>query len=412
MSPNYLVTLRGLRELHRLTVAGRLDSPEADAVRDATDVPWEALDELEKKRLSGLSEDLYSITDSPRSETKESNPQAQARLADIAQANQIGDWNRVLELSRRWGAYIEPSTLSYWRGAAWANAGDPETAEIFYKHASDLQPNNGNYLAIWLATLNKTAPTAAEDWARKILQHPVDLSPNVVVTASNILFNPVRELGEAEASRFFREIIPTLTTALERLEAGDEGGRDDAVFTLVCYLLGFSHEFLRENQAASAFYSKGLGASPTNDALLVARGILRYGESPLALEDFKLAIQSGTTLVWPYSFLAHHHVMANQFEQARVFCERGLEMNGSNSARSELAELLAISQSALGFPIEIVRSSFELATRLNPFNEQARRNFAAFETAIQPIRLALYETRTRATVKASGLSERRLARVA
>ena len=39
ISANYLAMVRGLRELHRLTVAGRQDSPEADAVRDATDGP-------------------------------------------------------------------------------------------------------------------------------------------------------------------------------------------------------------------------------------------------------------------------------------------------------------------------------------------------------------------------------------
>ena len=77
MSTSYLATVRGLRELHELTATGRLDSPEADAVRDATDAPWEALTEEEKRRISGLSEDLYSITDLAHTAVKELNPQAQ-----------------------------------------------------------------------------------------------------------------------------------------------------------------------------------------------------------------------------------------------------------------------------------------------------------------------------------------------
>lgn len=64
LSANYLAVVRGLRELHRLTVAGLQDSPEADAVRDVTDAPWQALTEMEKERIGELSEDLYSITDS------------------------------------------------------------------------------------------------------------------------------------------------------------------------------------------------------------------------------------------------------------------------------------------------------------------------------------------------------------
>ena len=80
MSASYLAIIRGLRELHELTAAGRLDSPEADAVRDATDAPWEALTEEEKRRISGLSEDLYSITDLAHAAVKELNLQAQARI--------------------------------------------------------------------------------------------------------------------------------------------------------------------------------------------------------------------------------------------------------------------------------------------------------------------------------------------
>ena len=57
MSPNYLAVVRGIRELHNLTAAGQEDSPAADAVRDATDRPWEALTEVERKRASNLSED-------------------------------------------------------------------------------------------------------------------------------------------------------------------------------------------------------------------------------------------------------------------------------------------------------------------------------------------------------------------
>lgn len=161
MSPNYLATVRGLRELHHLTAAGRLDSPEADAVRDATDAPWEALTDEEKERISGLSEDLYSITNRSRTGAKELDPQAQSRLVDIDQAHQIGDWNQVLELSRTWGAYLEPSLLSFFRGTAWYHTGDLETAVMFYKDALDLQADNETYMSACLAVLEEVAAVDA-----------------------------------------------------------------------------------------------------------------------------------------------------------------------------------------------------------------------------------------------------------
>jgi len=157
MNSNYLAAVRGLREFHHLTAAGRLDSPEADAVRDATDAPWEALTDEEKERISGLSEDLYSITDRSRTVTKPLNPQAQSRLIDLYQAHQTGDWTQVLVLSRRWGAYLEPSLLSFFRGTAWYFAGDLATALIFYRYASGLQPNNETYSSAYLAVLEEVA---------------------------------------------------------------------------------------------------------------------------------------------------------------------------------------------------------------------------------------------------------------
>ena len=113
-------------------------------MRDATDVPWQALTEVEKKRIGGLSEDLYSITDPPQVAPHEMNPQVQSRLVEVDQARHRGEWDRALELLRHWAASIEPSVLSYLRGFTWLGAGDPETAAIFFEHASELQPENGS----------------------------------------------------------------------------------------------------------------------------------------------------------------------------------------------------------------------------------------------------------------------------
>ena len=412
MSSNYLAVVRGLRELHQLTEAGRLDSPEADAVRDATDEPWETLTDLEKKRIAGLSEDLYSLTESPRTSIKALNPQAQARLDDIDQARQAGDWDRAFELLRRWGDYLDPSRLSYLRGATWLGAGDQATAAIFLKHASDLHPADRLYLSIYLNVLNGVSPIDAHRLASEILQAPDDYQPIVIMNAAHIVINPTKELSEAEAVQFYREIIPILESTLYKIERGDDGGVDRISFAMACTLLGFCHEYLRESQAALRYYSKGLAANPLDVALLVARGNLLYGSSPGAIEDFQLAIRHKSPVIWPFYYLAHHNIVTGQFEECRRLCYRALEMNGSDTIKSELAEWLAISEAELGFPPDIVRGSFERSLRFDPSNERARRNLAIFEAATRPIPVNLYETRTSAAVRASGLSERRLARAA
>lgn len=99
---------------------------------------------------------------------------------------------------------------------------------------------------------------------------------------------------------------------------------------MACTLLGFCHEARGQNQAALGAYSRGLEADPTNVGLLVARGILLYGESGRAIADLESAIQYGSTMVLPYYFLAHHSLLGGQFERCRALSERALEMEGSD----------------------------------------------------------------------------------
>ncbi len=372
MSANYLAVVRGLRELHRLAVAGHQDSPEADAVRDATDGPWQALTDVEKRRLSGLSEDLYSITDPPQVAPYEMTPQVQSRLVEADQARHRGEWDRALEILRHWAASIEPSVLGYLRGFTWLGAGDFETAAIFFERASEMQPENGAYRAMLLDTMNRFNPIEARQRANEVLEAPDRYEPIVVAFATDVVLDSVSSLPQVEASQLSKRLIPLLESTLDKIEKGDEGGVDVATFSKTCRLLGSCHEFLGENQAALSCYSRGIAADPSNDALLVTRGILLYGESHRAVKDFESAIQSGSTVIWPYVFLAHHSLLGGQFEQCRSLSERALEMEGSDAVKSELAEWLAISQSALGYPAEIVRESFDRAIQLDPLNERAR----------------------------------------
>src|SRR5437870_4028437 len=130
MNPNYRAYVRGVRELHQLCVAGNEDSPEADAIRDATDGPWEALSEVERERVGNLSEDLYSLVEPPPA-PQPMNPQAEAKLSEAFEARQRGEWDRALELLRRWAAFLAPDVVSFFRGRIWLDAGDTETAVLF-----------------------------------------------------------------------------------------------------------------------------------------------------------------------------------------------------------------------------------------------------------------------------------------
>ena len=411
MNPNYRAYVRGVRELHHLSVDGNEDSPEADAIRDATDGPWEALSEVERERAGNLSEDLYALVEPPPA-GQPMNPQAQAKLNEAFEATQRGEWDRALELLRRWGAFISPDVVSFLRGKIWLDAGDPETAVLFLEHASRLQPDNGQYLAIYLYALERANPRAAEALARQVLQDQAKTSPVAVIRAANIVFDASRSLPEADAAHQLRQLISVLDGALSRLEAGAETGVDRWHQGIAVLLLSYCHERLGHTQAAVDALTRGLQADPYNPGLLGTRGILLYGASPRAVGDLDLAIRNGSTEIWPFYFLAHHCLVTGRFEECRRLCERALGLNGSAAVLSEVSEWLAIAQAELGFPAEMVRALFESAIRFDPSNERAKRNLGAFEAASTPITAKDWETRSAGAVRTSGLAERRFAMAA
>jgi hypothetical protein len=137
-SPHYTQSIQGLRRLHELAASGQEDTPAAEAVRDRLEHPWNLLSEVEKERITGLSEDLYSIIE-PSEQAEPMNPQAERKLIEAYEARQSGEWDKALDLLRCWGRYLEPAELSNLRGSIWHEAGDYETAALFFRHASQLK---------------------------------------------------------------------------------------------------------------------------------------------------------------------------------------------------------------------------------------------------------------------------------
>ncbi|MGH7135212.1 MAG: hypothetical protein ACREHD_05690 [Pirellulales bacterium] len=144
---NLIAMVRGVRELHRLALDGKDDdSPEAEAIRDATDAPWESLSEAERQLVRELWEDLFSLSESAR-EPRPMTADVTVALDAAAEARKRGDWYQALMLLRRCAGHLAPAQLSYLRGLIWRGSGDAETAAIFFEHAAKLEPDNDAYVA-------------------------------------------------------------------------------------------------------------------------------------------------------------------------------------------------------------------------------------------------------------------------
>ncbi len=374
---HYLDSIRGLLKLHELEVAGAAESDEADAVRAALEGPWRLMTDLQRKRITGLSEDLYSITQPP--EPRPMSPAAQRGLADALEARQAGEWDTALERIRSWEAHIDPALAAYVRGSIWMEAGDPPTAMVFFRHAADLATDNPHYASLYLHTLHAVHPRQANERAEAILLQQPPAAPSLIVKAAEIRLLSTRELPDVDARPIVQDLIDRLVPIVN--SSNGSGGAEGSIDAMGLALVALCYDRLGDVSASLTYYNRGIAATPRNDALLVARGILRYGREPEALSDFEAAIRLNTPLVWPFFFLAHRSLIDNRFEECLRSATRGVERPASDSVRANLFEWMAISMSELGFPSSAVRKAFEEALRLDPENDRIRANFDAYELA-------------------------------
>jgi len=113
-----------LCELHKLTVACRSDTPDADAIRDQMDEPWNHLDERETERVRGLSADLYSLekhADLPDPLPHGLN--AEEAVLRVRSERNAGSPDGVLVALRDAAPFLAPEQLAYLRGQVWLEIG-------------------------------------------------------------------------------------------------------------------------------------------------------------------------------------------------------------------------------------------------------------------------------------------------
>ncbi len=382
-SPGYLQSIRGLHSLHALTVAGSDDSPEADAVRDGLDQYWYDLSKTEQDRITGLSADLFSISE-PVKEPLPSNPQVQRKLDEAREATKSGNWDQALTLLRRWGQHVDPAKLSFLRGTVWHEAGDDRTANLFFEHASLLDPVT--FQEFYLANLWQTDPERAREIAGDVLKSDRDFSPEVVVTAAHIQLFGIQGSIVVESHSIIEDLMSILKRVLVRVETEDHAklypNAGELLRLHAISILAECYDRLGDRRTAIRYLNDSPSIRPDDDAILVKRGILRYGVESGAVDDLQRAAELGSHHPWPYFYLAHHALVEGRYQDCLAMCERGLALTVPDEVRANLHEWLAISRAELNYPADRVRSAFEEAVRLAPDADHIRDNLASFEKAL------------------------------
>jgi len=395
--------------MHTYTMAGEDESEDADALRDSMEGPWGRLSAVERQRISGLSKDLYDVSGQAPESAAPMTPQAQGKLAEAYEARERGEWDRSLELLRRWGKFIPPSLLSYLRARVWEDAGDKQVAVVFFEYAWRLDPANENFQAMYLNTLKWTDYAQARTIAEPILNESEKHIPNLVIQAAEVLFASTHTIPEHEAFPVYRRIISILTPLLPRTK--DEAGLEHPTqVSMILLLLATCHRWLGEIKDAYHYYSQAIVLEPWNDALFTGRGMIVYGTNQSAIGDFEQAIKLNSPLVWPYFYMAHYLLTQKRFEECRRMCERALGKPAPERVQSELCEFLGISLTHLQYPPPVIQRAFENAIRVDPSNDRAKQNLQRFLEALaaKPQKPPHWEQPNETYIRNSGMQQTRM----
>lgn len=368
----YQQSVQGLLRLHALEMEGKEESEEANVLRDQLEEPWHHLTAEEQKRLHGLSEDLHSLSATQDTVPKEINPQVQKGLAKAREEVDAGNWDKALELLRRWKDHLKPSQLSFQRGCIWQQAGDSATAVLFFEYAYQLQPKS-EYGYFYLRELATVDPPSALRKAQEILAADENNEPSLVISAIEVIEHVTHVANNFPVATWLEIIERTLL----RLELQPHRSR---VYPLALMWGAWCAAKLDRKEVLERYVNRALTIYPYYDSLLVTRGVLRYEEHPEgAIQDFQKAITLGTKYPQPYGFIAHHAFCEQRFQDCIRYADRALQESQPDAVAGLLWEMKAISQAVLDYSSEEVRASFRKALQYLPGHPRIEQNRKVYE---------------------------------
>lgn len=190
-----------LLKQHELDSRGDTDSPELDNICAAMDGPWSRMDGRQRRRMSGLSEDLYALADGRRGIAMSVEKRAQWASRGMA-AQKAGDLDVYLDHLRQPYPEDFPATvIPTLQALYWDQLGLPEVALLFYLEASKVLPRVKVFTMDCLRRLGRIQE-AMED-AKHLLTDPQSGRREIYQAASTLFLLALEQpqTGDVSPSR-------------------------------------------------------------------------------------------------------------------------------------------------------------------------------------------------------------------
>jgi tetratricopeptide (TPR) repeat protein len=214
---------------------------------------------------------------------------------------------------------------------------------------------------------------------QRIVKEP---SAQLLSITAQVFFDASQRNGRSVQRDFLDEAIRACTAALDKLRHLDLDPRQRPL-AVICHLeIAVCHYLLDNPQAALAEIDASLRLDPNDEVARTMRGLLNRGSNwQAAIQDFRRAIQSQASSVWPYFYVAYESLSTGDYQGCLEACSAALPLSPDASVAASLNEWTAICLAELGAPSELVESYFQTALDFRPHHRRVVANLERFRAS-------------------------------
>src|SRR5271157_795628 len=251
------------------------DAADGDLDDDELNENWELLPEQLRRRLWGLSADLFSLVDNEKFTDADWEPIPLQELAKrVERSFQERQWDELLDLLRRPPRFVPSDQVSYIRGRAWQELGQHEVALKFFDNASRLKPGHAPYRILALECLK-----AACDWQEAISranQYSLDPAapPSLLFRAGDVFHACLMAHGENQ-EQLAQKAVDLVNAGFDRLTLRGAEVPLDSTLAAAYFTKAYCLERVGKFNEALLTYDDAIRRFPTNPEIFTARGLLR-----------------------------------------------------------------------------------------------------------------------------------------
>lgn len=378
-SVSYSMWLKRILDTHLSRAWGAEPTENREREDEELNEVWTEIDDCQKQRLWGLSSDLNTLRDREKWVESDWPPMTKEELGQAqTEAFQRKQWDKFLEYLRRPPRFLPQNMVDYLRGRAWREMGHPEVALLFFDNAARLEPRNTTYPVLALDCLK-----TMQDWPELLRRCEAFICDSA--TPARLLFRAADALhvyaNQSGEQEYYRRALHAVEEGFDRMQQTGQPEQLDSILAGAYATKSLCLEHLGRVEDALHVFDEAVQRFPENTTLLTARGLLKQelGRAD-AIDDFRDAVGRGTSVVWAYIEVARDALREGRIQDAIDLGRRGITLAQRDSVAALLFQFLAIALLRFNDSMDAVRAAFQMASELDPLNEEIRINCARFES--------------------------------